>query len=166
MLIRQLKYGETVAERIDAARLLRTESPSKDDINSIKDSITNDRFYGVSLECLDTIVAYATYDKITDEEIRSFIYKTVESFFDENKTNSVSSIEDKRVVSSLLNTFSQFTKFHNKKSLDLINPFINNTNWFIARSAIAALGKITSNLIVKEKEDEDGLHITIQEKKI
>ena len=64
MLIRQLKHGETVAERIDAARLLRTESPSKDTINSIKDSIVSDPFYGVSLESINTIASYADSDKI------------------------------------------------------------------------------------------------------
>ena len=55
MLMKQLKHGETVVERIDAARLLQTESPSKDTINSIKGSIVSDPFYGVSLESINTI---------------------------------------------------------------------------------------------------------------
>ncbi len=135
MLMKQLKHGETVVERIDAARLLQTESPSKDTVNSIKDSIVNDPFYGVSLESINTITSYANRDKIGEEDIRTYAYRTIESFFVENKTNSVSLsvIEDKRILSSLITSFSQFKKFHNKKSLDLVKPFVTNPNWFIAR---------------------------------
>ena len=169
MLMKQLKHGETVVERIDAARLLKTESPSKDTINSIKDSIVNDPFYGVSLESINTITSYADLDKIIEEEIRTYAYRTIESFFVENKTKSVSLslIEDKRIISSLISSFSQFKKFNNKKSLDLIKPFVNNPNWFIARSAIAAIGKIASNLTLKEKEKdkEKESSLTLQEKK-
>lgn len=168
MLMKQLKHGETVVERIDAARLLQTESPSKDTINSIKGSIVSDPFYGVSLESINTITSYADSDKIS-EDSRTYAYRTIESFFVENKTNSVSLsvIEDKRILSSLISSFSQFKKFHNKKSLDLVKPFVINPNWFIARSAITAIGKIVSNLALKEKEKKDDkeLSLTLQEKK-
>ncbi|HET7643617.1 MAG TPA: M1 family metallopeptidase, partial [Nitrososphaeraceae archaeon] len=165
MLMKQLKHGETVVERIDAARLLPTESPSKDTINSIKDSIVNDPFYGVSLESINTITSYADSDKISEEEIRKYVYRTIESFFVENKILSV--IEDKRIISSLITSFSQFKKFHNKKSLDLVKSFVNNQNWFIARSAIAAIGKIANNLTLKEKEKEKEKEssLSLQEKK-
>ena len=169
MLMKQLKHGETVVERIDAARILQTESPSKDTINSIKDSIVSDPFYGVSLESINTITSYADSDKISEEDIRTYAYRMIESFFVENKTNSVSLsvIEDKKILSSLISSFSQFKKFHNKKSLDLVKPFVINPNWFIARSAITAIGKIVSNLALKEKEKKDDkeLCLSLQEKK-
>jgi aminopeptidase N len=167
LLVKQLKYGETVVERIDAARLLQAESPSKDTLNSIKDSITSDPFYGVSLQSLNTITSYADPDKIIEEEIRSYAYTIIESFLNEIKTNNStsSSIEDKRIQSSLISSFSQFKKFHNKKSLDIVKSFVNNTNWFIAQSAIIAIGRIASNLALKEKEDEKDSKLTLQEKK-
>ena len=164
MLTNQLKNGKNVVEKIYAARLLRKEVPSKNTIDVLIDMITNDSFYGISIQCLNTIVFYGTSTTITDEEIRSYTYKSLKSLFDKNKTNSTLSVGDQRVVSSLITAFSQFTKFHDKNSLDLVEPFINSPNWFIARSAIAAIGKITSKLPIKEK-DESESKLTLQEKK-
>jgi len=175
MLIKQLQYGETVAERIDAARLLQAESPSKDNINSIKNSITDDPYYGVSIESIYTITSYYTSDRITDEQIRGYAYETLQSFFNENNKNSIFSINDKRIISALLIGFPQFAKFHKKETLDIIRPFVENENWYISRFSIAAIGKITSSLkviktneeIEKEKETkkDDKVHISSESKK-
>ena len=127
----------TAVVGIDAVRLLQAESPSKDAINSIKDSIINDPFYGVSIESLNTIASYATSKIISDDQIRLYAYDTLQSLFIENNKNSISSINDKRIISALLITFPEFTKFHKKETLDIIRPFVSDKNWYISRFSIA-----------------------------
>ena len=146
--------------------MLRKEVPTKDTIKSLINSITGDPFYGVSIQSARTIGFYSTSKKIC-EEIKSYIYDAIKSLLDENKTNSILSILDPRIIPSILSAFSQYTKYHNKKSLDLVKQYINNTNWFIAQSAIAAFGKIASTLTVKgnnENKNNDS-EITEQEQK-
>ena len=60
MLIEQLKYGKTILERIEAARGLKNYY-SEEAVDSLKERILSNEFYGVGVESANTIGSY--YDK-------------------------------------------------------------------------------------------------------
>ena len=75
LLYNQLKYGETIIERITALRLLRKLN-SNDRIRIISDAIVQDKGYGVAVEAANTIGSF--YDKNdyekSDTSYQSFIF--------------------------------------------------------------------------------------------
>jgi HEAT repeat protein len=54
MFIRQLKNGETVFEKIEAARALKNES-SNEIIEALKKRVLEDEFWGVSIEAVNVL---------------------------------------------------------------------------------------------------------------
>ena len=60
LLYNQMKYGETIIERINAIRLLKNQY-SEEGIRALYDAIVHDKFYGVAVEAANTIGSF--YDK-------------------------------------------------------------------------------------------------------
>ena len=65
-----MKKGETIIERINAIRLLKNQY-SEEVITALQDSITEDKFYGVSIEAANIIGSF--YDKNNYEKSDRFI---------------------------------------------------------------------------------------------
>ena len=122
-------------------------------------------FYGVVIECLSTLANYGTNENINDKEIKRYVYERMKSLILDSFENNKKTY-DKRVLAFLILAFSQLKGQHLKQDIELIRQFVNNDNWFIARSAIASLGKITSTLqIENEKGKKDEIKDSISHEK-
>ncbi len=164
-LCNQIGKGETVIERIEALRLLKNEKPAKETIDLICDRVHKEPFYGVVIECLSTLANYVINENINDKEIKRYIYERMKSPILDSLENNKKTY-DKRVLASLILSYSQLKGQHSKQDIELVKQFVNNDNWFIARSAIASLGKITSTLqIENEKGKENGIKDFISDEK-
>lgn len=121
MLIEQLKNGNTV-ERIYAAKALSNFS-SDDVIDTLKETLLDDPFWGVSAQCaqaLANIKTDAAYNALTD----------------------ALDIKNPKARRAVVKAIGEFKK---KESVPLLQPMLeNDDSYFVQAESAVALGKSTS----------------------
>lgn len=144
MLKKQLRYGITIVERIQAARFLK-EYFSDDILNKLKDSILNDDFYGVSVEAANTVGSY--WDE-TDYKKSEKAFKILESIIsDEKLIMKLHPI----IRRSILKNIGNFGMCRKIKSMNYLVK--NESSYFVKSTLAETIGKIVSkNKDKKEKK--------------
>jgi aminopeptidase N len=140
LLKQQLKYGESIVERIDAARLLGEET-SEDVINALKESITTDPFYGVSIEAASTLGSFSE----KSDDVKTQTYNKLLTLFQKeinNKEPQFSQL-DSRIKATLVASLANFGK---KESLQFLFMILEDKNPFVARQAATGIGKCSTSL--------------------
>jgi aminopeptidase N len=139
LLYNQMKYGETIIERITALRLLKKLN-SKDGIRIISDAIVQDKFYGVAVEAANTIGSF--YDK-NDYEKSDNSYQSLFSIFNNKLTFDALRPETKKAIIRNIGVFERI------ESISLLEDLIYKSNLesnFVRSSAATALGKSSKEL--------------------
>jgi aminopeptidase N len=149
----QLDEGETVYERIQAARYIRKEL-KEEFISTLKNKILYDPFYGVSRECVSTLGSYATM-----ENLKSKAYDILKSFFERDSGNKYISEFDLRIQTRIIATVANFSK---SDSLKYLYPLVGHNNYYVATNATSAIGNIVSKLAIKNKISKKEKDDTIQ----
>jgi len=148
LLKKQLKYGESIVERIYAARLLKAET-SEDVIDALKESIMTDPFYGVSIE---SALALGSFSKKSDE-IETLAYNKLVAMFqnDDNYKEPQFSKLDSRIKAQLVVALGNFGK---KESLEFLFTVLEDKNPLVVRQAATGIGKCSTSLTdVQEKKN-------------
>jgi aminopeptidase N len=142
LLKNQLDEGETVYERIQAARYIRKE-PKEEFIPTLKNKILYDPFYGVSRECASTLGTYADI-----ENLKSKAYNVLKSIFERDSGDKYISELDLRIQTTIIATVANFSV---SDSLKYLYPLVAHNNYYIANNATSAIGNIVSKLATKNK---------------
>ena len=122
MLVNQLKDGDTVIERIEAARSLKDKS-SEAVIDALKDAVLKDKFWGVAIEAAKTLGATRT----------DYAYGALK------KCLSVKHPKARRAV---VKAIGQFKK---EETLELLRPVLQkDESYFVESEAATAIGKTKS----------------------
>lgn len=122
MLIRQLKNGSTVIERIEAARALKCNS-SDSTVEALKTTILQDRFWGVAAEAAKTLGSI----KI------NYAYEVLKD------CTSVSNPKARRAVVKALG------EFRKEEAIELLKPVLQgDESYFVESEAAIAIGKTKS----------------------
>lgn len=132
--IDQLRNGDTVIERIGSVRLLKNNF-DEDILNSLREAILNDRFYGVSVEAANTIGSY--YDS-NNYEKSDKAYEALKSIVLEKK-NFVSL--NRHVQRAIVKNFGLFERTESVEILESILKDSDIDSDFIKAAAASALGK-------------------------
>jgi aminopeptidase N len=146
MLLNQLKNGETVIDRIEAARTLK-RNYSADAVCALKDEILRkNNFWGVSVEAANTLGAY--YDK--NDYIKS---NTAYEALKECLIHSTK-IEDPQTKSRIRRAIIRnIGLFERTDSIPLLEPILElDQSYFVQESATTSIGKSTKNSSKNEKE--------------
>jgi aminopeptidase N len=143
LLTNQLKYGKTVLERIQAARILRDKKYSEDDevIRILREVISEDDFYGASAESAKTLGSYS--DK-SDYNKSNKAYISLKKCLD-NETFSRILPQVKRAVVTNIGTF----EMHDP--LDRLVEVLQDDSYFVQYEAALAIGKCSKNLPTSTK---------------
>jgi len=147
LLKQQLKYGESIVERIYAARLLREET-SEDVINALKESITTDPFYGVSIEAA---LALGSFSKKSDD-IKTQAYNKLVTLFQNESDDKAAQFSklDSRIKASLV---AALGSYGNKESLQFLFKIFEDKNPLVARQAATGIGICSTSLTdINEKK--------------
>ena len=134
LLHNQMKYGETIIERINAIRLLKNQY-SEDGIRALYDAIVQDKFYGVAVEATNTIGSF--YDK-NDYEKSDNSYQCLVSILNNKSTFDALRSEIKKGIIRNIGTFERV------ESISMLEDLIHKSNDesnFVKSSAATALGK-------------------------
>jgi aminopeptidase N len=148
LLKQQLKYGESIVERIDAARFLR-EEVSEDVINALKESIMTDPFYGVSIEAASALGSFSK----KNDEMKTQAYDKLVTLFQKDSSDKESQFSnlDTRIKAPLVAALGNFSK---KESLQFLFPILEDKNPLVGRQAATGIGKCSTGLTdVREKKD-------------
>jgi aminopeptidase N len=126
MLIAQLQNGQTVIERIEAARALKDNS-SEAAIDALQDAILHDKFWGVSAESAKALGAIKT----------EYAYESLK------KCLRAKHPKARRAVIRALGEFKK------DESLELLRPVLqDDESYFVRSEAATAIGKTKSNQAV------------------
>jgi len=134
LLHNQVKYGETIVERIDALRLLK-DRYSEDGIRALYDAIIRDKFYGVAIEAANTLGSF--YDKNNYEKSDNS-YQCLVSILSSKSTFDALRSEVKKAVVRNIGIFERVESISLLK--DIIDKSGDESN-FVRSSAATALGK-------------------------
>ena len=141
-----MKKGETVIERINAIRLLKNLF-SEDIITALENRITEDTFYGVSVEAVNTIGSFhekSNYEKSN----RSF--QALISILKNNHAFDTLRPEIKKMIIKNIGLFER------TESIELLENFIqisNTDSIFIKSAAATAIGKSCKGLLNKHEKE-------------
>ncbi len=139
LLHNQIKYGETIIERINALRLLKNKY-SEDGIRALYDAIVQDKFYGVAVEAANTIGSF--YDK-NDYEKSDNSYQCLVSILSNKSTFDALRSETKKAIIRNIGIFER------AESISLLEDVIHKSNDesnFVRSSAATALGKSSKEI--------------------
>ena len=139
LLYNQLKYGETIIERITALRLLRKLN-SNNGIGTISDTIIRDKFYGVAVEAANTIGSF--YDK-NDYEKSDNAYQSLASILNNKLIFDALRSETKKAIIRNIGVFERI------ESISMLEELIYESNVesnFVRSSAATALGKSSKEM--------------------
>ena len=139
LLYNQMKYGETIIERINAIRLLKNQY-SEDGIRALYDAIVQDKFYGVAVEATNTIGSF--YDK-NDYEKSDNSYQCLVSILNNKSTFDALRSETKKAIIRNIGIFERVESISLLK--DLIHKSNDESN-FVKSSAATALGKSSKDI--------------------
>lgn len=119
MLVRQLQEGETVIERVEAARALKDKS-SDAVIDALKDAVLHDKFWGVAAEAAKALGAIRT----------DYAYEALK------KCLSVKHPKARRAVVKAIGEFKK------EETLELLRPVLQkDESYFVESEAATAIGK-------------------------
>jgi aminopeptidase N len=119
MLVRQLQEGETVIERVEAARALKDKS-SDAVIDALKDAVLHDKFWGVAAEAAKGLGAIRT----------DYAYEALK------KCLSVKHPKARRAVVKAIGEFKK------EETLELLRPVLQkDESYFVESEAATAIGK-------------------------
>lgn len=144
MLVNQLKSGDTIIEKIQAIRIMKNFFHD-DFLNSLRDVIENDKFYGVGKEAADTIGSYQ--DKNNFEKSDK-AYQTLLAII----TNSEKFQKlNNHVKRALLKNIGLFER---TESVDFLESFLKDPTTdsdFIKSVSASSLGKSCRKASSQEK---------------
>ncbi|RPH72168.1 HEAT repeat domain-containing protein, partial [bacterium] len=126
MLVSQLKEGDTVIERVEAARSLKDKS-SDAVIDALKDAVLQDKFWGVAIEAAKTLGSFRT----------DYAYEVLK------KCLSVKHPKARRAVVKAMGEFKKV------ETLELLRPVLQkDESYFVESEAAMAIGKTKSRLAI------------------
>ena len=145
LLSNQVKNGDTIIERIQAARILK-DVYSDDIIETLQDVILHDRFYGVGKEVTNTFGAYRDKNNFSksDKAYQSLVSLTIEKGKFTGLNNHV-----KRAI---LKNIGSFERIDSIKLLEDILEDATIDSDFIKSAAAVALGKSCKKASSQEKK--------------
>jgi aminopeptidase N len=128
MLIKQLQNGRTVIERVESARNLKNES-SEDVIESLRKSVMEDGFWGVSVEAAKTLGLIKS----------DFAYEALRKCL----SSSSSHVKHPKVRRAIVRAIGEFRK---EDSLNLLKSMLTHRDrsYFVEAEVATAIGKIKS----------------------
>lgn len=119
MLVRQLQNGETVIERVEAARALKDKS-SDAVIDALKDAVLHDKFWGVAAEAAKALGAIRT----------DYAYEALKECL---------SVKHPKARRAVVKAMGEFKK---EETLELLRPVLQkDESYFVESEAAAAIGK-------------------------
>jgi len=138
MLANQLKYGKTIFERIQAARILKDKNYVDDSIISTLQEVVlkYDNFYAVSAEAANTIGSYS--DK-SDYGKSDKAYQSLKKCFDKQTLSRLAPQVRRAVVTNI-------GAFGRQESLDMLIELLQDESYFVEREAATAIGKCGRDL--------------------
>jgi aminopeptidase N len=122
MLVKQLYSGQTVVERVEAARALKEHSADIV-VDALYKAVMNDRFWGVAAEAAKTLGAIRT-DRA---------YRALE------KCLKVSHPKARRAVVKALGDFKRH------ETIAMLRPYLHEESYFVESEALAAMGRTKSS---------------------
>lgn len=126
MLVSQLQEGETVIERVEAARSLKDKS-SDAVIDALKDAVLQDRFWGVAAEAAKTLGAIRT------DNAYQALKKCV-------------LVRHPKARRAVIKAMGEFKK---EETLELLRPVLQkDESYFVESEAATAIGKTKSRLAI------------------
>ncbi len=126
MLVSQLQEGETVIERVEAARSLKDKS-SDAVIDALKDAVLQDRFWGVAAEAAKTLGAIRT------DNAYQALKKCV-------------LVKHPKARRAVIKAMGEFKK---EETLELLRPVLQkDESYFVESEAATAIGKTKSRLAI------------------
>jgi len=138
MLANQLKYGKTLIERIQAARIIKDKNYVDDSIISTLQEVIlkYDNFYGVSAEAANTLGSYS--DK-SDYSKSDKAYQSLKKCFDKQTLQRLTPQVRRAVVANI-------GAFERQESLDTLIEILQDESYYVEREAATAIGKCGRNL--------------------
>lgn len=123
MFILQLQNGETIIERIQAARALMNKS-SAEVILALKKRVIEDTFWGVSVESANTLATFS------DSQYRNEAYDTLKE--------CLSLIRNPKIKSSLISAIGEFRR---ADSFEILRSVLedNNESYYVRQAASIAI---------------------------
>lgn len=119
MLVRQLQDGETVVERVEAARALKDKSADAV-IDSLKDAALHDKFWGVAAEAAKALGTIRT----------DYAYEALKKCL---------SVKHPKVRRAIVKAIGEFKK---EETLELLSPVLQkDESYFVESEAATAIGK-------------------------
>ncbi len=146
LLMDQLKSGDTVIERIAAARILK-DFFSDEVIEALGYAVSNDEFYGVSTEAAKIIGSF--YDKNNYEKSDKAFKKLLN--FVSNKENFKNL--NHHIQSAIIKNIGLFGRLESINLLILILEDPNGFSDFTKSAAANALGKGGKNTTTKQEKE-------------
>ena len=146
LLVNQLRKGETIIERINAVRLLKNLF-SEDVITALQNTITDDTFYGVSVEAVNTIGSF--HDKNNYEKSNRSFQALISILKNRPSFDSLRP-EIRKVIIKNIGLFER------TESIELLENFIqisNTDSVFIKSAAATAIGKSCKGLLNKHEKE-------------
>jgi aminopeptidase N len=145
ILLNQLKYGDTIIERIQAARILK-DVYSDDIIEILQDIILNDKFYGVGKEVTNTFGSYKDKNNFSksDKAYQSLVSLTI------GKGNFTGL--NNHVKRAILKNIGSFERIDSIGLLESILKDATIDSDFIKSAAAIALGKSCRKASNQEKK--------------
>ena len=126
MLLKQLKEGDNVIKRVDAARALKDNS-SDAVIDALEISILHDKFWGVSVEAAKSLGSAKT----------SYAYEALKDCL---------KVKHPKVRRAVVKAIGEFKK---EESLELIRPLLqDDESYFVRSEAAIAIGKTKSKVAI------------------
>lgn len=145
LLLNQLKSGDTVIERIQAARMLK-DVFSDEIVEMLQDIILNDKFYGVSKEVANTLGSYRDKNNFSKSDKA---YQALLSISNEKKKFTGLNNHIQRTV---LKNIGLFERLDSITLLESILKDASIESDFIKSAAATALGKSCKKGSGQEKE--------------
>jgi aminopeptidase N len=142
MLANQLKYGKTIIERIQAARIIKDKNYVDDSIIcTLQEVILKyDNFYAVSVEAANTLGSYSDKSNYSKSDKA---YQALKNCFDEQTLSRLSPQVRRAVVANI-------GAFERQESLDTLIDLLQDESYFVERAAATAIGKCGRNLSSSE----------------
>jgi aminopeptidase N len=126
MLLKQLKEGDNVIKRVEAARALKDKS-SDAVIDALANSILYDKFWGVSVEAAKSLGSAKT----------SYAYEALKDCL---------KVKHPKVRRAVIKAIGEFKK---EDSLELIRPLLqDDESYFVRSEAAMAIGKTKSKMAI------------------
>ncbi|WP_187147582.1 M1 family aminopeptidase [Candidatus Nitrososphaera gargensis] len=122
MLVRQLRDGDTVIERVEAARALKDKS-SDAVIDALKDAVLHDKFWGVAAEAAKALGAIRT----------DYAYEALKGCL---------LVKHPKARRAVVKAIGEFKK---EETLELLKPVLQkDESYFVESEAATAIGKTKS----------------------